>query len=433
MEAKNIEITKLLDQKRQTADEMEELTENHPFTTEHQRRFDSLKTTLVGLDARLKKLGVERPVLSPDQFPAPYVEGAGADLRSVASRPEHRSMFPDLHDERTGFQSFSDFARAMKSGRHDDRLEDRAMTGAVGSDGGYSVPIQWERYILDAALGNEVIRPLVKNIPMSARTIRIPGWDTTDLSAGGVGGAVAYWTSEGGSITETSPKQRQVELSAKKLAILEKSSLELAEDAPDFAPQVADQIGKTLGHYLDKALIRGTGAGQPLGILNSPCLIEVAAEGTEGAGGLVLENAVKMYARMLPIAQRRMVWIANPDCIPQLYTFSIAVGTGGSWVSPMSEQDGQFRILGRPVYFSSHCSTVGTAGDLIALDPESYAVGILGGSMRMDYSDHVYFASAQRAFRALVRVDGQCLVEDEITPAQGSNSWSPIVTVASRS
>ena len=37
-----------------------------------------------------------------------------------------------------------------------------------------------------------------------------------------------------------------------------------------------------------------------------------------------------MFARMLPSSMNRAAWIVSPDVIPQLYTMSLSVGTGGA-------------------------------------------------------------------------------------------------------
>jgi HK97 family phage major capsid protein len=48
---------------------------------------------------------------------------------------------------------------------------------------------------------------------------------------------------------------------------------------------------------LDDAIINGTGAGMPLGVLNAGCLVSVTKESGQKADTIVAENAVKMYHR----------------------------------------------------------------------------------------------------------------------------------------
>ena len=76
------------------------------------------------------------------------------------------------------------------------------------------------------------------------------------------------------------------------------------------------------------AILNGTGAGQPLGILNSSCLV------TRGQGDRARRpppstrtNIVNMWARMWAPCRQNAVWLINQDVEPQLHTMT--VGTGG--------------------------------------------------------------------------------------------------------
>jgi len=361
-----------------------------------------------------------------------------------ASGPEYRSMFPNADytetntlfgETRNGFESFAQFADYVASGRMDERLNTRAASGAVPSDGGFSMDVQYEQWLLDESLEGEIVRrlPGINIVGMTSRTTKIPAWNSADHSAGAVGGMIGYWTGENTAGSETIPEMNQRELHARKLMVLARSSLELIEDGLSYGQQLQNGMAATLGFYLDDAFINGDGVAKPQGILNAGCAIEVAKESGQGAATVVLQNISKMYSRMLPAAQRRAVWLAHPDVLPQLYQLDIAVGTGGSWVQPMREESGNFFLMGRPVIFTEHLENVGSAGDLAFFDPKSYAVGIREGSLRLDFSDHVGFTSAQRMFRSMIRVDGACVLPEAITLKDGSTTVSPVVTLAERS
>ena len=129
------------------------------------------------------------------------------------------------------------------------------------------------------------------------------------------------------------------------------------------------------------------------------------------------------------------VGIANHDTIPQLHQMSQAVGTGGVPVfMPANQAVGPpFQTLfGRPILFSEKTPTLGTAGDIILADLSQCAI-----RMRVDVSLtvslHVYFTSDEFAFRLRVRVDGRGLRGSAVTPANGSNTLSPFVQLATRS
>lgn len=354
---------------------------------------------------------------------------------SMFTKPDYRSMFPGVSlDPPKDFRSFSDFADAVAMGRLNEDLQRRAASGAVPSDGGFSLGAQYEQAFLDESLGNEIVRnlPGIVVTGMTERTVRVAAWDSHDHSSGAVGGAIAHWVGEGNDATESTPKQRLIELEARKLVVLSRSSLELIEDGHSFGQQLEAGLSQSLGFFLDEAFLTGNGVGRPLGILNSACKIEVDPEDGQASGSVVLRNISRMYAAMIPAAQRRAVWLANPNILPELYDLSIEVGTGGSWVAPMREESGQFFLMGRPVLFSEHMPSVGEAGDLAFFDPKSYALGIRQNSMRIDFSDHRHFESAQRLFRVMIRVDGQCRLDQPITLKDGETQVSPVVVLAAR-
>ena len=87
--------------------------------------------------------------------------------------------------------------------------------------------------------------------------------------------------------TESKPKFRKIELSLKKLIGLCYATDELLEDAAALESVIRAGFSSEFGFLLDDAIINGTGAGQPLGILNSGCLVSVAAETGQKAATIV--------------------------------------------------------------------------------------------------------------------------------------------------
>jgi HK97 family phage major capsid protein len=181
---------------------------------------------------------------------------------------------------------------------------------------------------------------------------------------------------------------------------------------------------------MDLAFLRGDGAGQPLGVMNASCLITVAKEAGQLADTLVFQNLTKMFARLHPACVKNSVWVASPTTIPELTTMGVTVGVGGSLVPVMSQSNGEFTILTRPVIFSEKMATLGDVGDILLADFSQYAVG-LRKEVSIDKSQHVGFSSDVSTYRGIVRCDGMPLWASVYTPYTGA-TLSPFVTLAAR-
>lgn len=304
---------------------------------------------------------------------------------------------------------------------------------AVPADGGFLVPESLRAELLQTSLESAVVRPRARVIPMASMVLPFPAIDETSHASSVYGGVTAYWTEESAALTESQATFRRIKLEAKKLTAYAEVPNELfAESIISFEALISQIYPEALAWFEDVAFLRGTGAGEPLGVLNAPAAVSVAKETDQVAGTIYWENIVKMYSRMLPASIGRAVWVAHIDTFPELATMALSVGTGGSAIWLNNGQVGPpMTILGRPVIFTEKCDTVGTVGDINFIDFGYYLVGDRQ-AMAVDSSPHYKFANDQTAFRIIQRLDGRPWVESALTPHKGSNTLSPFVKLATR-
>lgn len=337
------------------------------------------------------------------------------------------------------FKSLGELARAVIDG-HDARLlRNATMTSTSGTDGGFAVPIEFLGPILDAALTREVVRPNARVIPMAAKTATAGIFDYTDGTSSKRAGLQIAWGGEAAALTEQKGKLREINLAAHKGSIFIRVSNELLSDAPNFDRQLNEAAVAAVASGLDLAFISGSGAGQPLGILNAPNLVTVAAEGGQAADTVLLQNLAKMVGRLSPASYSSARWLVHPTCVPQLYLMSYTVknvaGTenvGGTAAQAITMgPDGSLRIFGLPAVVTDACAPVGDVGDLILADLSRYIVGLRAeATILRDQSR--YFDSDETAFRLIVRVDGQPADAVATKLRDGTNTVSPFVTLAAR-
>jgi HK97 family phage major capsid protein len=340
----------------------------------------------------------------------------------------YREMFGATSSD--GWRDREEFFATIHQQLNDPRLRpamlafDAIATGTNPADGGFSVPTEFVAEMLDASLEDEIVRPLADVVPMSSSTKMVSGFDSGSAAGGTLyGGFTGQWVEEGGEITAKTPQMRRVQLTAKKLALLTQVSNELLADGDGYGTQLEGALVKAIGWFLDTAFLTGTGAGQPLGVLHDPALITVAKEDGQAKQTIDYLNLTKMFARIHPASINRAVWVANATAIPQLLTLTIAVGTGGSVVPVLTESNGQFRMLTRPVLFTEKLPAVGTVGDILLADFSQYKIGLRQG-MSVDRSSHAGFTSNTTYVRGILRGDGQGKWGAPYTPAAGDTlSW----------
>jgi len=269
----------------------------------------------------------------------------------------------------------------------------------------------------------------------TANSIKINGIDEQSRASTRSGGILGYWEEEAAQKTASKPKFRKIELNLKKLIGLCYATDELLEDAPALESVIRSGFVSEFGFLLDDSIINGTGAGQPLGILNAPCLVSVTKETGQKAATVMAENVIKMYARMFASSQPSAVWLINNSVFPQLFTMSLSVGTGGIPVyMPAGGLSGQQygTLFGRPVIPSEQCAALGTVGDIIFADlANGYLLAEKGG-VKSDMSIHVRFDYDESVFRFVLRVDGQPVRATALTPYKGSDTLSHFVALAVR-
>lgn len=350
-----------------------------------------------------------------------------------------------VREQREMFASPGEFYQAvmragMPGGHVDPRLSTRAASGlqeTVPSDGGFLVESAMANEILKNVWDTGMILPRVSRTTLggNATGMKFNGLDETSRVDGSrAGGIRAYWAAEAAEKTASKPKFRQIQLTLNKLVGLCYATDELLEDASALAQTINEGFRDEFDFKLTDAIINGSGAGQPLGILNSGCMVSVAKEAGQAADTITFGNVNSMWSRLMAKSRPNAIWVINQDCEPQLHTMSIAVGTGGVPVympaggasaSPYST------LFGRPVVPIEHCATVGDTGDIMLCDFSKYKA-IDKGGMQSDVSIHVRFIYDESVFRFVYRFDGQPVLGSAITPYKGTDTLSHFVKLNER-
>ena len=340
--------------------------------------------------------------------------------------------------QRGAFKSFGEFlnivARSAALGGQPDQRLTRSPTGLGEVDptaGGFAVPDQYSEQLIGSLYEQAALAQLCdRRETDKPNNAQLPAIDEKSRADGSRwGGVVSYWDAEGITPPATLPKFKRLQFSAKKLIALCVASDELIADVPLLDGHIRRAFASEAGFQLDKAILIGTGAGVPLGIVNAPGRIQVAKDVGQASATITPTNISGMWSRLPAPSRKRAVWVCNEDAEAQLESFA-APSTAGMYF-PAGANGNEFALVkGRPVIVAEQCPALGTPGDIVLADLSQYI--ILDGGLQSALSLDVDFLSDQGVFRFVLRVDGMPAWQTPITPYNGTLTRSPYIVLAAR-
>jgi len=311
-------------------------------------------------------------------------------------------------------------------------------TGAnesVPSEGGF---------LIQPTLTTEILMPIHNEGPFSSAAQRLPvasnsnfGWingiDETSRATGSRwGGIRGYRLAEAEELTKSKPKFRRINWELRKYGVLVYSTDELLRDASQFSTIVQTGAREEINFMVNDDILNGLGGAGCTGILTSGAVVSVTKESSQTAATIVLENLVKMWARLDSRSKARAAWYINTDCNPELDLLTFQSGTSG--LEPRFVNygpDGVMRIKGRPVIETEFNATLGTQGDILLADMSQYLLWEKE-AVQFASSIHVQFLTDQECFRFIYRADGQAALAAPLTPYKGTATLSPFVVLDTR-
>lgn len=300
------------------------------------------------------------------------------------------------------------------------------LVESIGASGGFLVPTEQSNQFLswDMIGDHTIAESRATRIPMRRREIRIPALKQDGTTAGQPhwwGGVLAKWTEEGGLKEETQPTFREVGLVAHKLVCYTEASDELLEDSAVSLEALLTSMfrGVTMWER-QNAFINGSGAGQPLGLLNAPATL---THQPFAANAL----AVSDFAGMLEKFQGSSpVWFMSRQWMSELIQLNGPTGNP-SYVFISNARDSvSSTLFGYPLYFVEQMPAKGQDGSVLLADWSKYLVGDRQ-AITIDSSKHARFQYDITSWRCVSRVDGQPWLNAPFTWSDGSTQTSPFV------
>lgn len=362
---------------------------------------------------------------------AVYLAGIPGAPRQAAERVADVSRTEDLIVEaqrRLGTTQKAEIASRQAALR---ALPAGTLSTVTGPAGGYLLPTEFVAELWKPVIEQGIIYPYVQKVPTTHMTIEWPAINDTTHAAGLVyGGVGVYRRAELSQMTATKPGFATMNLQlTEQYVFVSVPNTMLQFSAVSIEPLLTEIAPQALAWKLESEIFSGSGAGQPLGILNAAALV---AETRTGAT-IVWDDIVRMEAHVPSQFDGDARFYHNPDLhddIRALYvsgggnTVPLMVVTGGGPAKPFQN------LSGYPLIRTEHCEAQGTKGDILLVCPKQYVLAEYTGGLQSAASTHLYFDYNAMAFRFVWYNDGRPVWLSKLTPEHGSVEISPYIALA---
>lgn len=364
------------------------------LNAEHAQKADEMMASVKNLGKEIERLEALRDIedsLNAATSAPVRSDVSGRKAVKATATPEYSRAFWDMM-------------------RGNNTLEVRdALSVGTGSAGGYTVPDEFERQLVQSLDENNVFRRIAKVIRTQSGTRTIP--IATDSGS-------ASWIEEGTSIAESDVSFDKATLSAYKLGCLIKVSNELLNDSAfDIAAHIAQRFGVRFGNAEENAFLNGTGPSATPGTPSQPTgiLTTLTANTTAGSAvDLSFDDMYKLYYSLKAPYRSNAAWVCSESVMLKL--MMLKDGNSNYVWKPSLEVGKPDTFLGHPIYTSQYMpGLTGTASQdknkkVVLFGDFSYYWIADRQNRTVKRLNELYAATDQVGFLGTQRVDGKLIL-----------------------
>ena len=278
-----------------------------------------------------------------------------------------------------------------------------ALSEGVDSEGGYLVPDEFERTLVQSLADQNIMRILAKVIQTTSGDRKIPVVSTH---------GTATWLDEGKPYNESDEAFTQISLSAFKLGTFLKISEELLNDAAFNVEQyLASEFARRIGAAEEEAFLVGDGKGKPTGIFNPTGGAETGVT-TAKPTDISADELIDLHYSLRAPYRARAVWLMNDATVKTVR--KLKDGNGQYLWQPALTAGTPDMILGRPVYTSVFAPEVKAGARTVAFgDLGFYWIADRQGRSFKRLNE-LFATTGQIGFLASQRLDGKLVLPEAI-------------------
>ena len=317
---------------------------------------------------------------------------------------------PSQHQEteKTGMASNEYKAAFWKAMKNKNSFDvQNALQVGTDSEGGYLVPDEFERTLVEALEEENIFRQMATIITTSSGDRKIPVVATK---------GTASWVDEEGVIPEADDAFGQVSIGAYKLATMIKVSEELLNDSVfNLEQYIAKEFARRIGAKEEEAFFVGDGTGKPTGIFNTTGGAGLGVT-TASATAITIDEIMDLFYSLKSPYRKNAFFVTNDATVKSIR--KLKDGNGQYLWQPSVTAGQPDTILNRPLKTSVYVPGIAAAAKTIAFGDFSYYWVADRQGRSFQRLNELYAATGQVGFKATQRVDGKLILAEAVKVLQ---------------
>ncbi len=278
-----------------------------------------------------------------------------------------------------------------------------ALQVGTDSEGGYLVPDEFERTLVQALLEENIFRTLAKVIQTSSGDRKIPVVTTKGTAA---------WLDEEEAYTESDDAFGQTSIGAYKLGTMLKVSEELLNDSVfNLESYIATEFARRIGAKEEEAFFTGDGDSKPTGIFAATGGAQTGVT-TAGAAAITVDELIDLFYSLKAPYRKKAVFVMNDSTVKSI--MKLKNGQGDYLWHPSLTAGVPDTILNRPVYTSSYVPVIAAGAKTIAFGDFGYYWVADRQGRSFKRLGELFAATGQVGFMASQRVDGKLILQEAV-------------------
>ena len=362
---------------------------NGVLSEEDSKTYDAMEQTIVDLGKEIQRLERQAEI--------------EAEMNKATSTPVLGKPATPNVTEKTGTASDTYKTAFWNSVRNRNWIDvhDDLHIG-TDAEGGYLVPDDFERKLVEALTEENIFRQLATVIKTSSGDRKIPIVTSKGEAA---------WMDEEDAYKLSDDTFGQASLGAYKVGTAIKISEELLNDAAfDLPSYIAKEFARRIGAKEEEAFFIGDGKGKPTGIFAATGGAESGA--TTSTANITFDDVLELFYSLRSPYRKKAVWVLNDSTVKALR--KLKDSTGNYIWNPSVQAGVPDTILNRPYYTSSYVPEIKVGAKCLAFGDFSYYwIGDRQGRSFKRLNE-VFAMNGQVGFLASQRVDGRLILTEAV-------------------